>query len=100
MKPKAPHKTSPVSIAPLSVTIVRPAATVTVVINGTSHKMTEDEARALHQQIGQALNIKNPLDALRDQYDKFREPARWIEPRYITAPGRRLEPWCIQQPML
>lgn len=41
----------------ISVTIERPAATVTITINGKSHAMTEQEAKKIYDGLQSALGI-------------------------------------------
>lgn len=52
----------------IETSIVRPAATVTIIINGKSHELSEADARDLHAKLGETLGIEpaliNPLNSL------------------------------------
>ena len=61
------------------VTIVRPEATVTVVIQGTTHTMSEAEARELHHKLTTVLNIQPTVHSERERY---RHPAQWPFPQF------------------
>lgn len=63
--------------------ITRPAATVTITINGQQHKLTEAEANELHAKLTKTLGIEPEKVFLR-------KPARWPEipviPKYVDPP--------------
>ena len=64
-----------------TVTIDRPPAVVTIVIQGTTHKLTEQEARDLHQRLATTLGLG--VNVRQDQFP----PARWHQPlQYVQSP--------------
>ena len=66
-----------------NVSIVRPEATVTIVIQGQTHKLTEAEAKDLHGKLGTALGIPATLIMPRrpDQAAPCRPPfhPQWLQ---------------------
>ncbi len=76
-KDKTPVKTN--------VSIVRPEATVTIVIQGQTHKLTEAEAGELHAKLGKALGI--PATLIRPQPCDRAPPFRPLPPpQYWLSP--------------
>lgn len=61
-----------------NVSIVRPAAEVTITIKGLEHKITEEEARSLFAKLKSALGIIDPAPFV----SPYREPIRW-RPAYL-----------------
>ena len=77
-------QTTPKPPAKTSVSIVRPLATVTIEIQGATHKLTEAEAKDLHTKLSSALGILPPQlqQPRQDEASPFipRLPDHWLNP--------------------
>lgn len=72
MKPKPTAK--------IDTAITRPAATVTITINGQAHKITEAEAKELHAKLGKTLGIEPEKVFVEKQVPWRERPAQWNAP--------------------
>lgn len=73
----------------IETSIVRPAATVTIIINGKSHELSEADARTLHASLGKTLGIepeKVYIQVPQDYQATDRIPAIPFQPHYIQPP--------------
>lgn len=69
----------------IKTTIIRPAATVTIIINGKSHKLSEKDARELYASLGKTLNIEPEKVYVQPKRNDppWTWPAPPVTPKYI-----------------